>query len=289
MRHPVLVTLFASITLSAGIPCAGQTPASSPVGAPCRGGVLMRIADVPFPHSDYSSRVVRELERRFMHTAPNDTLAAQVKARIRRDGAVDSIRVVMSSSDTSFDRQAQTAVQRASMEHAFGRLPTTFADSALPVLLTFTASYGVNLARTAASPDSARKTPGSSYEFRIEKPVVLIFGAPRYPEMLRKRGITGEVLAEFVVDTTGHVDTTTVQVLRSAHPLFTQAVLNAMAGMRFIPAEVGGRRVKQLVTQPFDFSISAPPPKDTAVAPRAKPAVPPKRPVEHGPSAPISS
>ena len=38
--------------------------------------------------------------------------------------------------------------------------------------------------------------------------------------------------------------------------LFTQAVKNALPNMRFYPAEVGGKKVKQLVQQPFTFSLS---------------------------------
>jgi protein TonB len=38
--------------------------------------------------------------------------------------------------------------------------------------------------------------------------------------------------------------------------MFVQSVKNALPQMKFIPAEVGGRKVKQLVQQPFTFSIS---------------------------------
>jgi protein TonB len=64
------------------------------------------------------------------------------------------------------------------------------------------------------------------------------------------------VLAQFVVDTTGRAETNTFKVLKSDHDQFTQAVRNALPGMRFYPAEVGGRKVKQLVQQPFVFNIS---------------------------------
>jgi protein TonB len=38
--------------------------------------------------------------------------------------------------------------------------------------------------------------------------------------------------------------------------MFVQSVKNALPQMKFIPAEVGGRKVKQLVQQPFTFSIT---------------------------------
>jgi protein TonB len=96
------------------------------------------------------------------------------------------------------------------------------------------------------------------FEFQVEKPVVGAPGSsqPRYPDILRQAGVEGEVLAMFVVDTTGKVESGSFKVLKSTHDLFAQAVRTALPGMRFIPAEVGGRKVKQLVQQPFTFAIT---------------------------------
>jgi protein TonB len=96
------------------------------------------------------------------------------------------------------------------------------------------------------------------FEFQVEKPVSQIAGAgsPRYPDMLRSAGVEGEVLAQFVVDTTGRADVGSFKVLKTTHDLFATAVKNALPNMRFSPAEVGGRKVKQLVQQPFTFAIA---------------------------------
>lgn len=96
------------------------------------------------------------------------------------------------------------------------------------------------------------------FEFQVEKPVVPAPGStsPRYPDMLRQAGVEGEVLAQFVVDTTGRVEPNSFKVLKSDHDLFSQAVKSALTNMKFLPAEVGGRKVKQLVQQPFQFQLS---------------------------------
>jgi periplasmic protein TonB len=96
------------------------------------------------------------------------------------------------------------------------------------------------------------------FDFQVEKPVVMAPGAqgPAYPDMLRTAGIEGQVLAQFVVDTTGRAEMSTFKALKSDNDLFTTAVKNALQRMRFLPAEVGGRRVKQLVQQPFQFSLN---------------------------------
>jgi protein TonB len=91
----------------------------------------------------------------------------------------------------------------------------------------------------------------------VEHAVVLLSAPlhPRYPESLRLAGVAGDVVVRFVVDTTGRVEPLSVQIVRSTHPLFTEAVRRVLPGARFAPAEAGGRRVRQLVEQPFSFAI----------------------------------
>ena len=94
------------------------------------------------------------------------------------------------------------------------------------------------------------------FEFQVEKPVAQINQvAPTYPSMLQSQGVTGQVIAQFVVDTTGRADVSTFKAIESSHDQFTAAVRNALPRMRFQPAEVGGRKVKQLVQQAFAFNI----------------------------------
>lgn len=95
------------------------------------------------------------------------------------------------------------------------------------------------------------------FDFQVEKPVAPLPGGagPRYPDILRSGGVEGQVLAQFVVDTTGRIEIPSFRVLRSDHAMFEQAVRQALPNMRFLPAEVGGRKVKQLVQQPFVFAL----------------------------------
>lgn len=96
------------------------------------------------------------------------------------------------------------------------------------------------------------------FEFQVEKPVMQAPGSaqPRYPDILKSAGVEGEVLAQFVVDTTGRAEAGSFKVLKTSHELFAAAVKNALPNMKFLPAEVGGRKVRQLVQQPFVFAIS---------------------------------
>lgn len=92
----------------------------------------------------------------------------------------------------------------------------------------------------------------------VEIAVVAIPGTatPRYPSMLQSAGVEGSVRAQFVVDTLGRVEQGSFRALESTHDLFTAAVRDALSRARFKPAEVGGRRVRQLVEQSFSFSIT---------------------------------
>ena len=95
------------------------------------------------------------------------------------------------------------------------------------------------------------------FDFQTEKPVMQASNsvAPAYPDILRQAGVEGEALVSFVVDTSGRVDQATFKVIRTTHELFASAVKNVLPRMRFIPAELGDRKVRQLVQQPFSFAI----------------------------------
>jgi protein TonB len=104
------------------------------------------------------------------------------------------------------------------------------------------------------------KVDGSQtyFEFQVEKQAAPANDnpRPRYPDMLRSANVEGEVIAQFVVDQNGKADMSTFKVLKSSHDLFTASVKNVLPSMRFLPAEVGGSKVKQLVQMPFVFSLS---------------------------------
>ena len=96
------------------------------------------------------------------------------------------------------------------------------------------------------------------FEFQVEKPVAPAPGScsPKYPEMLRTAGVSGEVQAQFIVDTTGRVQAGSFKVLKTTHELFSTEVRKATACFRYLPAETGGKKVRQLVQQPFTFDIA---------------------------------
>lgn len=106
---------------------------------------------------------------------------------------------------------------------------------------------------------NASASPTEPYfEFQVDTPVGALPGGavPRFPDSLRTAGVEGEVLAQFVVDTAGKAELATYKVLKSTHELFAAAIEEALPGMRFSPALFHGKRVRQLVQQPFSFAIA---------------------------------
>jgi periplasmic protein TonB len=99
------------------------------------------------------------------------------------------------------------------------------------------------------------------YDFQVEKPAASNPSnqPPNYPNQLRAANIEGQVIAKFVVDTNGRADMRTLEIMKSDHDLFTNAVRNVLPQYRFFPAELGGRKVKQLVQMPFQFTLNKSP------------------------------
>jgi TonB family protein len=78
---------------------------------------------------------------------------------------------------------------------------------------------------------------------------------PRYPAELRAARIEGTVQARFVVDTTGRVIMGSVILDASEDPAFGHAVIEALRRSRYEPAQLRGRKVRQLVSQSFLFQL----------------------------------
>lgn len=98
---------------------------------------------------------------------------------------------------------------------------------------------------------------GPYMEFQVEKAVEKIGDdAPNYPEPLKSAGVQGEVLAQFVVNESGRYESGTLKILKSSNSEFTAAVKDALPRMKFSAAQIGGKKVQQLVQMPFVFHIT---------------------------------
>lgn len=93
---------------------------------------------------------------------------------------------------------------------------------------------------------------------QVERQASLRSGSaqPHYPDVLRSAGVEGEVLVSFVVGVDGRAELGSLRAMKSDNALFEAAVRRALTGMRFDAAEIGGRKVRQLVQMPFVFRLN---------------------------------
>ena len=116
---------------------------------------------------------------------------------------------------------------------------------------------GVSVA-AGASPVAAVDPTATFRADQVERQVAMLPGAPlpAYPEALRSAGVEGKVIAQFTVNERGLADADSVRFIRSDNALFEASVRNVLRRMRFTPAEIGGKKVRQLVQMPFVFTLA---------------------------------
>jgi periplasmic protein TonB len=207
-------------------------------------------------------RVVRSLgvERiAYTHVTPSaDERPARTAARVVRRGAVAALpRVVRAplveeAEFSAIEASLAALVDAAAIDVAVG--VTDFATAA---------SEGLEFDRDAlrehtGAPRALKRLAGGAYaESDVEK-VVAAFGTnprPYYPLRLQWDNIESTFTVRFVVDSTGRVDRRSFEFPPTAHRLFVKAVRDALLRSRFLPAELGGRRVAQMVQQRFSFIL----------------------------------
>lgn len=118
-------------------------------------------------------------------------------------------------------------------------------------------------AGTGSSPaagDPAAGLPASGgvhADAQVDVPAALLprSPTPQYPEALRAWRVEGTARLRFVVDTLGRVERDGIEVVEASHPAFAAAVRAALPRMRFRPARVGARPVRQLVEFPIAFRL----------------------------------
>ena len=91
------------------------------------------------------------------------------------------------------------------------------------------------------------------FEYQVESAARPSVAVPRLarPAGLEQRG--GEAVLMFVVDTAGQVEPSTVTVVRSPDPRFSEAACRSLANIPFVPARLGGRPVRVWAQTPFKF------------------------------------
>jgi TonB family protein len=80
---------------------------------------------------------------------------------------------------------------------------------------------------------------------------------PAYPDSLLRTLTAGRVVAQFVVDTAGRIESGSVTIVSSTNAKFAAAVRDVLPSARFEPARRQGRVVRELISLPFEFDPRA--------------------------------
>jgi hypothetical protein len=81
------------------------------------------------------------------------------------------------------------------------------------------------------------------FEFQVQKPAAYVGGTSVSPHP----AASGATVVQFVVDSTGAIRPSTLKVLRTENSQMVEDIRRAITQWRYLPAELGGRKVAQLV------------------------------------------
>ncbi len=90
-----------------------------------------------------------------------------------------------------------------------------------------------------------------------ERPERLSGPPLQYPAALRQAGISGVVVIEFVIETTGRVDPSSINIVRSSNAAFEGPARDVIRKSLFRAGRVRGIAVRVLVQQQIDFNYVA--------------------------------
>ncbi len=136
------------------------------------------------------------------------------------------------------------------------------AFDTLARVLTRAADHARTLAHreraiACATGDEERAAPQAEpfLEFQVDRLPIPYPGSlvPRVPRALLHDGARGEVLTQFIVDSTGLVRPQSLTVLSSSDTASVSAVRDAVFAARFLPARLCGRPVAVVMQKQFSF------------------------------------
>ena len=209
---------------------------------------------------------------------------AVFSAMLMSDGAVTHVTQVGRSEDLNFNAAALSAVTILATDPFALPVPLAMPDS-LPLLVTF--GYhadGTGFLET--------HTACASAAYPDNPP-------PAYPKDMLDSRRDGWAVAKFVVDTAGRVDTATIKMLDWTDDAIPPVIVDALRAWRFVPAEIDGARMPDVVERRMEFrppplpeTITSRPPQrvDSTEAPAAiAPPAPAAAPAAPAPATPATS
>lgn len=117
-----------------------------------------------------------------------------------------------------------------------------------------TISASMNIVPEVRDPNMFRGMKVFDISMLDQTPVAKFQARPQYPFEMRRAGIAGEVVVDFIVDTNGDVQN--AYALRSSQREFESAAVQAVSKWKFKPGRKGGRDVPTHMQVPIVFTLN---------------------------------
>lgn len=117
-----------------------------------------------------------------------------------------------------------------------------------------TISATMNIVPEVRDPNMFRGMKVFDISMLDQTPVPKFQARPQYPFEMRRAGIAGEVVVDFIVDTNGDVQN--AYALRSTQREFEAAAVQAVTKWKFRPGRKGGRDVPTHMQVPIVFTLN---------------------------------
>jgi outer membrane biosynthesis protein TonB len=191
---------------------------------------------------DYLDRAAKEL---FFYFNPPEAKRPRytiLRLVAHSDGSLTGLQVMESSQNDYFDREVTRSIREAARGGAFVPFPQAVHADSLMLELSFGRHAG------NADPYFAKRAVCPAWPRQMNP-------TPEYPRELREQGVRGFVRARFMVDADGKARPSTFMVLQATDKRFVRAVEDILPQLKYMPAEVQGRKVEQLTEQIFSFGL----------------------------------
>ncbi len=163
--------------------------------------------------------------------------------QVRNDGKLVGMRLERGSGWDLLDTAMQRAIVRADSAHALQPLPAELRGQAIDLWLV----AGMGRLIGAASLPVARyrhlelHTDGSQLEPRL----IGVAYRPQLPDSALRQGIAGKMLFDFVIDTTGFVDRSTIVMVTPEFRAYADEAMRAVRAAHFAPARIGRCKIRR--------------------------------------------
>ncbi len=117
-----------------------------------------------------------------------------------------------------------------------------------------TISSSMNIIPEVRDPNMFRGMKVFDISMLDQTPIPKFQARPQYPFEMRRAGIAGEVVVDFIVDTAGDVQN--AYALRSSQREFEAAAVQAVSKWKFKPGRKGGRDVPTHMQVPIVFTLN---------------------------------